>query len=386
MLGRGRLAPSIEPAEGEAKPGRLVPPTECHQLAAAIALHPMKPIRLRLVVLFASGIVTLMQLLALMAAYRSHLLASCLTNADCGTRFTYCRVSTQRCDLCKYGYGGACEQGVTAEMWLARQPTDMASVNSRTYPELRDYASHCAACLSADDDQYSWASAGEYNNVALMDWRDWLALVFVSFIVGLSLADEVRGIKFCEVALAQSATTVGLGWRLAVGAIAAVRQYAVATSLFVSVVIAIFAHGGGIASVCFNAVALLFLLEVDDAILAHAVPETARAWCTTLATVRVDDADLRVVSCMKLAYIALCTVGIPLGTAWRLRLPNTGGYEYTSDCLFVLFFATIVVNAAEPLALVGMGDGHRRVARRLATVIARWTFGFGMWLVCLNFL
>ena len=28
----------------------------------------------------------------------------------------------------------------------------------------------------------------------------------------------MRGIKFCEVALAQSATTVGLGWRLAVGA------------------------------------------------------------------------------------------------------------------------------------------------------------------------
>ena len=368
-------------------PVNTIKPSDCHQVAAVIALDPRQKSWHRLLALLGTAAVTLAQAVVLVAAGLATIERACLTNEDCTSRATYCRASTLQCDACSFGYGGACGANVTAAEWLASLPPGLlAGQNggtiSRALPEPADYATHCWACVDLDG-HYSWASTSEYNNVYFMGWRDWFALVFVSFVIGLYIADEVRCIKINEVVLSQS--KAGLGWRLVIGLVSAVRQFAVLTSLLTSVCIGVLTTGGDVLNVCLNAVALVFLLEVDDAIYAHAMPENFKQWCTGHAVVTVGSADLRMFSSIKLAYVAIPTVGMPLAVSQRLRYPSTGGYGYTAPCLNVLAAATILFNLAEPLAFVGeSGQGLRRAARRLVLTALRFIIGAGVWLVMIR--
>ena len=410
----------VAPAEGEpmhqVEPGDMTTlPTDCHQVAAAFALSPRQPLLCRVVALSTSFGVALLQVVVLMAAARAPKERSCLTNDDCDTRATYCRPSIKQCDACSFGYGGACMPNVTAEAWIASQPVDLLSGQNggtvaRTFPRALDYASHCAACVAADG-RYGWMSTSEYNHVFFMNWRDWLALFFVAGIIGLFCSHEVRSVKLCEVLVLRSAAQrVGLGWRLGVSCVGAIRQYAVVTVLFSSVCIAIFSNGGDVLSVCLNAVALLFLLEVDDAIFAHAVPEEAKARWAALAAVRINAAEARIISWVKLAYVGLFALCIPLVTASRLRFPDTGGRQYDAECMNVGFIGTVLFNIVEPCAVAKVAaaprgrktstadaagavvvaaarDGVRPLqtaVRRLVVVALRFSFGIGFWLVLLR--
>ncbi len=63
-----------------------------------------------------------------------------------------------------------------------------------------DYSNMCANCIDAEG-HYISVNGVEHKNIAFMKWRDWMALVFASLVIGLYLANEVLSIKVCELIL-----------------------------------------------------------------------------------------------------------------------------------------------------------------------------------------
>ncbi len=381
---------AVKPEEATAsrESSILVPPANFHQAAHAVVLDDAQPASMRCVALFGSAIIVGAELMVLMGAYRSFLEGSCLVNDDCQTRGTFCRVSTNSCDNCEFGtLAGTgtlvCGPNVTAESWLASLPARVTRT-SRTMPELADYAPHCAACVN-ESGGYLWASTVEYNNVHLMGWSDWLGLVVVSAIVGLFVAREVRDIKLCEMLARER--SAGVGWQLGVGFISCCRQNAVVASLEVSVIIAIFTTGGGVLNVCMNCIALIFLIEIDDILYEHALPEWAKLWSSEHAAVTERAADSRVNSWLRLAYVLKFMACIPGVVAIRLVFPTEVAPTYVSESLWIvavpgIFIAAVLV---EPLALHVSGCGPSASWRRFSLCLLRFV-GFGVFAGALQFM
>ena len=106
------------------------------------------------------------------------------------------------------------------------------------------------------------------------------------------------------------------------------RQHSVVVSVFASVVLSLFTLGGNVLTTCMTSISLLFLLEVDDILYQHAVPEWAKAWCSEHAAASLGAADLHTISWLRIAYTLLFATCIPGVAAVRLRLPSEGGETY----------------------------------------------------------
>ena len=374
----------------------LVPASNFFHCAYALVLDTSRPIYARLLGLTLSIAVVCVQLLVLMAAYRATMVGSCLDNLDCVARGSFCRESTRQCDRCQFGYGAnsslgtACGAGETAEEWLANQPSTVMEGRFAGPPTLVDHAAHCAGCvgvyMGSRRPAYTWAAGYAHANVAGMGWRDWLAFVTVSGIVGLFAAKEVRDVKVCE-ALARSRSGVGIGWHLGLGFVSSLRQHSVVVSVFASVVLSLFTLGGNVLTTCMTSISLLFLLEVDDILYQHAVPEWAKAWCSEHAAASLGAADLHTISWLRIAYTLLFATCIPGVAAVRLRLPSEGGETYSGTALtYVAVPATVAVAIlVEPLALLVAGrSGWRAAAGRFGRCVLRFLVGFLLWTLLLQ--
>ena len=378
---------AVLPTDGTSTPS-TVPPTNFHQAAVALALDPTQPLRWRIALLSASAIVVGMQFMVYMAASNAMYQKSCLSNEDCTIRGTFCQVVTQQCAGCSYGYGGSCVN-FTAEQWIASfefitSSTEQTAGVGSDRPFAQDYASHCDACYYGG--RYVWGNEIQYNHVAFMSWRDWLTLIFVGFMISLYMSHEVRDIKLCEILASggRGQMRAGAGWRVAIATLCAMRQFSVLIPLTVSVSLTVFAMGGDVLSVCLNSIALIFILDVDEAIYAHAVPDATRQWLSSRAAVQVSLMDQRAISFVQVGYVIFISASIPLTVASRLRYPKDGGLSYTGISLNVSAVGTVLATLCEPLAFVGV-SGARRVATRFAVVSLRFAFGVGLWLVVLNY-
>ena len=101
-----------------------------------------------------------------------------------------------------------------------------------------------------------------------------MTLVFASFFVSLALANEMRDVQLCALMRRERREVMNdhgrCSWHVAVlWTIEALRRYGVLTFVSGAVMqLAIF-RGADSLSVCLNAVAVLFLLEIDEMLYAH---------------------------------------------------------------------------------------------------------------------
>ena len=373
----------VEPADCDAEAARasdasMVSPGNFHQAAHAVVLDDAQSTSIRCLALFSSAGIVLAQLVVLMAAYRSTFNGACLTNVDCPSRGTFCRPLTSQCATCRFGTA-SCGPNVTPEDWIASLPARFQSPDMTT-PDVTsaDFAPHCAACVDTAG-HYVWASTVMYNHVCMMGWRDWVGITLVSAIIGLFVAREVGDIKLCE-ALARS-RSAGSGWQLSVGLISAVR-ISVVMSLETSVIISVFFVGGGVLTVCLNAVALLFLIEIDDLLYKHIVPEPAKAWSCMHASVMLSAADARVISCLRIAYALKFMICIPSMVAMRLRLPTEVEDLSLSTTLWSVAIPGMIVVAVliEPLSL----SRSSASCHRLGVCLLRFVAAMTMFVVALQ--
>ena len=305
-------------------------PTDCHQVAAAFALSPRQPLLCRVVALSTSFGVALLQVVVLMAAARAPKERSCLTNDDCDTRATYCRPSIKQCDSCSFGYGGACMPNVTAEAWIASQPVDLLSGQNggtvaRTFPRALDYASHCAACVAADG-RYGWMSDERVQSCLLYELArtgsapsSWRASSASSARTRCAASSCARYWS-CGAPRSASASAGGLGcpaWARFASTPCRDRplQQRLHRNLF----------QWRRRSRCAECGRAPISTGGRRRTFAHAVPEEAKARWAALAAVRINAAEARIISWVKLASSGSCPVHPPRNSvALRFRTPEGG--------------------------------------------------------------
>ena len=76
-----------------------VPATNFHQVTAALAMTPSKPLALRLGFLALSYVLVLMQVVVVTRVVTGSATAACVSNADCVAGF-WCNLDKTQCDIC----------------------------------------------------------------------------------------------------------------------------------------------------------------------------------------------------------------------------------------------------------------------------------------------
>ena len=119
-----------------------------------------------------------------------------------------------------------------------------------------------------------------------------------------------------------------------------------------------------------NAVATLFLLELDEALYFHGLPECTRAWCEEHGALIVSEREARVLDWSRVAYVVAFAVGIPASCATRLAYPADGWQDWVSNTLFLMMGLTCVASfVVEPTAL---GGGAGAMCERFGCLLLRF--------------
>ena len=100
--------------------------------------------------------------------------------------------------------------------------------------------------------------------LAIMRGVDYLALVLVSIVVGLYVSSEWSDIKLCEILIAQRSNGDDPKWvKACFSAISSMRQFGFLPLLTATVVQLVAYRGSTALDICFNGVAIIFILEIE---------------------------------------------------------------------------------------------------------------------------
>ena len=144
---------------------------------------------------------------------------------------------------------------------------------------------------------------------------DWCTLLFTSLIVALCIANELHDIQMC--ALLRQKTAIGsqhcTGWHVALWVLEALRRFGVLQLLTTGVTMIVVVRGSDALSICLNAVAMCFLLDIDDQLYHHGASERLRKWCATHARPILSDVDRRAMDWSRVAMVLGAWLGIVAG-------------------------------------------------------------------------
>lgn len=111
-----------------------------------------------------------------------------------------------------------------------------------------------------------------YANVKAMRFKDWMTVVLTSGVIGLAVSSEIQEITLCELTrnrLIQEAQrrddpSSNMVWICLEHLNAFLRRFFLLPLILMSAVSLVLFQGGDAMSICFNSVALIFLLECDN--------------------------------------------------------------------------------------------------------------------------
>ena len=359
---------------------RLVPPGNFHQVTAVRCLDNDSPAQRRVLRALSSFAVLALQMQVLIGVTAGASNESCRSNVDCGPGWIC--AARGACVLC---LDNGVNDGKTA--WWADDATNATAFCSQ--PNLADYpdgVAGCDACYDPAIGSDTWNrgrnSAQEIHDaVSIMRSVDWLALVLVSLVVGLNIASELEDIKLCQFLAQQrggeseSSLAASPAWvRPALFMLAAARQFGFLPMVSQSIPALVMWRGSDALSICFNGLAVLFLLEIDDILFAHFMPSSARAEILRTGRPIIGEAEANLLAVTKplhavvVAFVIVSQIliagltsrwqhGMPMmfGAFWLCGLAEaatnkTGNDENVVDSSFGKRFGVVLVSA-----LLGLG-------------------------------
>ena len=194
----------------------------------------------------------------------------------------------------------------------------------------------CKACVNWQADDVVKTTT-EYDirehHVWAMGKNDWIALILCSVLVGLGIGREVHNNHLCELALrAQSGerlapTDVRRGVRegdlrslpnlhqLPLLYLTAVRRYVFLPALVSTVAFLVVMKGGDALSVCFNTVAMLFLVDMPFTAYNYGLSDRTKAILRESECFHLSASEVDEISTSKTLHAALVVVGVTVAVA-----------------------------------------------------------------------
>ena len=231
-----------------------------HQVTTVMVLDKEISFRSRATYMAGSLLLLLFQLMTLFAVASGISAPSCVDNADC-VAGNYCAIDAGA----TAGFCSAClrNDGFSPRF---KDATLNATAHCASVPADDAF---CRACYDARLPGDGWNTGKSVkdhlrNATNRMYGGDWVAVILVSFVVGLYCAGELRDIKLCEITFAAHGGADASPWvRRYMFTLLAVRTYAFIPVLVHVAAMLVLHRGSDAISVCFNGVAILFLLDVD---------------------------------------------------------------------------------------------------------------------------
>ena len=260
-------------------------PTNWHQATVFLFSSDDPAERARAPTMLASGFVmVLFQWATATGAIGSTTFPSCHSTDQCG-RGTYCNIGgNNRCNTCGddvplplqvdpdtpgLTYNHADDRGSFAGFNLTlvastcAEPTrDQLGIGGPGREKLYKAAavtSWCEACVhptSFHVDPMTYVSRSEAN-ASVMATVDWLALIFASYVVGLTIAGEVKDIRLCGIAAERAGGAIAPRWRQALSLLNGIRRWVFLTAFGWIVPNLVALKGGDALNVCFNTIAMV---------------------------------------------------------------------------------------------------------------------------------
>ena len=343
-----------------------VRPSNFHLAATASALSASsaQPTRRLLLLLSASVFIVLLQVACLSSVTSGVELNSCQCNSDCLYGFYCAAVGLQRCMAC--ASPGYCQGGSSAINWALIQNLDLLG---RPF-DAADYAAHCAACYDAETLTYTTSTEATRTRLQSVRAADRVALVFTSLFVALALANELRDVQICALMRRRAGSKAPCfccsNRHVVLWLVEAVRRFTVLPFITTCVLQLTVWRGADALSVCLNAVAMLFVLEVDDQIYAHGVSDELREWCEASARPVLTEEEERAVAWSRAAGIPFVWLGLPVIIIFY---PDLGSVAPIP----LLLLTVLPPMLAEAASLTVT----RRGAARMLELLLQFAVGFG---------
>lgn len=280
------------------------------------------------------------QCVAAMALMVGTVIPSCGTTDQCGQGGTFCDVgNTQRCMYC----------GQDVPLQVQTDPLTGGSMNNANYYRFPDFerfnltlvaevcaepterwglsktgggkhlyaragvASWCAACVRQDGSVDELSVGSQIDDfVQAMGPFDWVTLVFASVMVGMAVVGELKDVELVGWAIHKAENQFypsNLGFALLL--LGGIRRWLFLPALLSAVTALLLLKGGDALSVCFNTIALLFILEIDNVAYAIMLDERVRSRVEQRSRVKLDNEQVAWLMRSKVVHVGLVVVVVP---------------------------------------------------------------------------
>ena len=159
---------------------------------------------------------------------------------------------------------------------------------------------------------------------------DWASLVMASIVVALAASGEIRDILLCNFFYLHVEKQGKLGWRLAMLYLGVLRQYVFLPILVQSVCSLVVTQGGDAINVCLNAVAVLFLADLDNAMFQYGLDDDLREEVEGEGKVPLNRHEKKTFTVLKTYYLAAIPA-VVISTVTLAKYEGHAGKGFEGD-------------------------------------------------------
>ena len=222
---------------------------------------------------------------------------------------------------------GDCPGGLYCDTRLTK--TCLECSEERCYEGREDI---CERCTNAGE---LWTVVqAQRDRIEIMVTSDWLALIMAAIVIASVVFGEVRDILLCVFAIEtiHERREIHHGWRFAIGLLNMLRLCGFLPFLLGAVMMLVLVRGANVLAVCLNAVAVLFLVELDNLVFSHGLGEETRAEAEEFGRVPVNADYRRRIDVIK----HMCLLTIPSAICWAVSLMSVRGAYHLCPLPFML--------------------------------------------------
>jgi hypothetical protein len=252
--------------------------------------------------------------------------------------------------------------------WSEAQGT--RDFNDPTGYKAKGVQTWCEACIFTDGEVNRFTIADQMvGNVMSMGAFDWLTLFFATYVVGLSIVGELKDIELCLLAIERIPEGV-LGWKWvsALSFCLELRRFVFLPGMLNIVATLVILKGGDALSVCFNTVAIIFLVEIDNISYHVGLGELQKARVESVGRVVLSDTEAKNLAWLKVMYVPITLVCVISSVATMDAFLGGG---------FTLLMGGLVAPAATTIVRHQQREDQPPVVQlllRLVKVVCKWAF------------
>ena len=150
-------------------------------------------------------------------------------------------------------------------------------------------------------------------NIEAMEFRDWITVFLTSGVIALAIAREVHEIVLSELTRLRFSheSSPSMAWICLEHLNAFLRRFLLLPLVLMSAVCLVVVKGGDALSVCFNALALVFLLDCDNLLYDNVLDDYTRDLVHNEGWVEIDKTAANFLTVSKFSHFVGISIAIP---------------------------------------------------------------------------